>query len=264
MKGRARGTKMEETGSHWEKVWEEARERPVALVDCRQEIPCNPCEEACRRGAIRVGEDVCSPPVYDPGRCDGCGRCVALCPGMAIFLLDRRAGRGRAEVTVPWEMEKRIAEGERAWAVDERGKVLAEGKIVKVRRAGGRWPTWMVTIRVPEEWALKVRGVRFREDSLGSPEEVEEYGLPEDYPVCRCEDVTRKEMLRFLEMGFRSLTALRRSSRVGLGYCQGIYCQEHLRAELARVTRRPEEETGMFRVRPPVRPVKLGRLGGSK
>ncbi len=247
----------------WEKVWEEARERPVALVDCRQEIPCNPCEEACRKGAIRVGEDLCSAPVYDPGRCDGCGRCVALCPGMAIFLLDRRGGDGQAEVTVPWEMCGEIVEGERIWAVDGKGKVLTEGKVVKIKWMGGRWPTRLVTIRIPEERALKVRGVRFRENSVGSSEEVDqEYDLPEDYPVCRCEDVSREEVLKFLKMGLRSLTALRRSSRVGLGYCQGIYCQEQLRKELGMVTRRSEEETGMFKVRPPVRPVKLGRLGG--
>ena len=28
---------------------------PVACIECVQEIPCNPCEEACPYGAISVG-----------------------------------------------------------------------------------------------------------------------------------------------------------------------------------------------------------------
>ena len=29
---------------------------PVACIECLQQIPCNPCEEACPRGAITVGK----------------------------------------------------------------------------------------------------------------------------------------------------------------------------------------------------------------
>ena len=31
---------------------------PVAVVECYQKIPCNPCQTACRFAAIHIGEDI--------------------------------------------------------------------------------------------------------------------------------------------------------------------------------------------------------------
>ncbi len=242
--------------------WEAAEDGPVAVLDCRQRIPCNPCEEACPTGAIRVGPDICAVPRLDARACNGCGRCVALCPGMAVFLLDRRGGGGYAEVTVPYEMDGRPEAGEEVQVVDGEGKAFARGKITKARALGGRAPTFLVTVRVPEEVALKVRGVRFRLIELDSCREVDAVPTLPDFPLCRCEDVTPGRVRDILRWGMRSLPALRRASRAGLGYCQGLFCQASLREELARARGSDPEEVGSFRVRPPVRPVKLGLLGG--
>jgi len=246
----------------WERAWEESVRGPVAVVDCLEEIPCNPCEEACRRGAIVVGEDICAIPTYDPGACDGCGRCVAVCPGMAVFLLDRSGGEGRVRVTVPYEMKARMEGGREAWAVDGKGRTLGRGKIIKVRRMGKWDGTLLVTIEVPEEWALKVRGVRDRELMLEVPEELEAPRREEDFTLCRCEEISRAEVQAVLRERFYSLRSLRRFSRVGLGVCQGRFCQSLLQEQLMKATSRTTGEVGTFKVRPPVRPVKLGRLGG--
>ena len=246
----------------WARAWEKAGKGPVAVVDCREEIPCNPCEEACRRGAITVGEDICAPPRYDPDRCDGCGRCVVLCPGMAVFLLDRSGGRGTARVTVPYEMPGELREGGEAGAVAGEGKALGRGKLVRVARGGKREKTVLVTLEVPEEWALKVRGVRDRVMGLEVPDEVDGLSAVGDFYLCRCEEIPRERVREMAGWGFASLAALRRSSRVGLGYCQGRFCQAMLRDELVAMTSWGEQEVGMFKVRPPVRPVKLSRLGG--
>ena len=34
----------------------------VAVIECVQEIPCNPCENACRLGAITIGEQITNLP----------------------------------------------------------------------------------------------------------------------------------------------------------------------------------------------------------
>ncbi|MDI6874173.1 4Fe-4S binding protein [Candidatus Solincola sp.] len=249
-------------GDLWRSSWEAAVDGAVAVVDCREEIPCNPCEEACPTGAIRVGPDICAAPRFDPQACNGCGRCVALCPGMAVFLLDRREKSGFARVTVPYEMGERPVEGEEVQVVDGEGKALTGGKILKIRALGGGAPTLLVTVRVPESVALKVRGVRYRLMERDGFREVDKLPSLADYPLCRCEDVPLERVRDILRTGLKSLPSLRRASRVGLGYCQGMFCQSSLRQELAEATGREGEEIGSFRVRPPVRPVKLGFLGG--
>jgi Fe-S-cluster-containing hydrogenase component 2/bacterioferritin-associated ferredoxin len=247
----------------WAEAWEKAEKGPVAVVDCREEIPCNPCEDACVRGAIVVGEDICATPRFDASDCNGCGRCVAICPGMAVFMLDRSSKDGNARVTLPYEMCGEMTLGEDALAVDEEGKALGRGKIVSVKRMGKADRTVLVTLEVPEEWSLKVRGVRDRVMTVENPQEVEEYSREEEYHFCRCEEVSNRRVMELVGGGFHSLAALRRYSRVGLGYCQGRFCQAMLRDEMSVATNMEPEDVGTFKVRPPVRPVKLDRLGGS-
>ncbi len=249
-------------GDPWREAWEKSLSGATAVVDCVEEIPCNPCEEACRRGAIVVGDDICAPPRYDPEQCDGCGRCVASCPGMAVFLLDRSGDEGTARVTVPHEMGGGLREGGLAWAVNGEGKSLGKGKILRAANVGVKDKTGLVTLEVPEEWALKVRGVRDRVMSLEEPQKVVGYREDADYHLCRCEEISNSRIGELAEQGFHALAALRRYSRAGLGYCQGRFCQALLAGELSAATGRGTEDLGAFRVRPPVRPVRLGRLGG--
>ena len=66
---------------------ERAERGPVAVIECVQQIPCNPCEKACPFGAIEVGPDITNLPRLDLDKCRGCGICLSKCPGLAIFLL---------------------------------------------------------------------------------------------------------------------------------------------------------------------------------
>lgn len=38
---------------------------PVAVIECVQKIPCNPCEAACPAHAITVGSPITNTPVLD-------------------------------------------------------------------------------------------------------------------------------------------------------------------------------------------------------
>ena len=38
---------------------------PVAVVECVQQIPCNPCESACPLHAIHIGEPITNTPQVD-------------------------------------------------------------------------------------------------------------------------------------------------------------------------------------------------------
>ena len=59
---------------------EDFEEGPIAVIECVQEIPCNPCEEACPNGCIVVGEPITNLPRFDASECTGCGLCTEICP----------------------------------------------------------------------------------------------------------------------------------------------------------------------------------------
>ena len=76
---------------------------PVACIECLQQIPCNPCEEACPRGAITVGKEITGLPTLDEEKCNGCGICMTRCPGLAIFGLNAVYSEKTALVSFPYE-----------------------------------------------------------------------------------------------------------------------------------------------------------------
>ncbi len=131
---------------------------PVAIVDCTECIPCNPCEVACRRKAISIGRPVTNLPSLDEDACTGCGRCISRCPGLAIVVVDLSGPGNEALVSVAHELLPRPRPGEPVAAVDAEGNVLARGEVVKVRI--GHASTPVVTVRVPREVATRVRGLR--------------------------------------------------------------------------------------------------------
>ncbi len=73
------------------------------LIDCKEHIPCNPCQFACPTHAIVVGEDITELPHADPEKCVGCGACVAACPGQACFLIDPDFSESEATIDFPYE-----------------------------------------------------------------------------------------------------------------------------------------------------------------
>ncbi len=130
---------------------------PVALIDCDECIPCNPCETACVQKAIRVGHPITNRPVLDTARCTGCGRCISRCPGLAIATLDLSRPGDDARVTVAHELLPRPRRGDLVRAVDGEGKFLAMAEVIRVRM--GHASTPVVTVRVPREVATRVRGI---------------------------------------------------------------------------------------------------------
>ena len=84
--------------------------------------------------------------------------------------------------------------------------------------------------------------------------------------VCRCEEITMEEIHEWIDRGYDTVEELKRVLRVGMGPCQGRGCQDIIMREIAKKTGIPITEVEPSRVRPPVKPVKLGLLadGGEK
>ncbi len=81
-----------------------------------------------------------------------------------------------------------------------------------------------------------------------------------DMIICRCEDLTRSELLKYIHQGFTSLEELKRITRCGMGPCQGQTCQQLLIREIAAITGQSVEQITTMKVRPPLKPIKLGVL----
>jgi len=136
---------------------ERLREKPVAVVECAQEIPCNPCVDACPAGAIAVAGNINRKPRVDFQKCTGCGLCLGVCPGLAIFLLQRRENTGW--VTLPYELFP-PEQGEKVQLLDRRGQPVGDGMVEKIRRLEQHDRTLLLTLRMNGEWIYRVRGFR--------------------------------------------------------------------------------------------------------
>ncbi len=138
------------------------------VIECTQNIPCNPCQDACPRGCIRVGSDITALPVVDESSsCTGCGMCVASCSGQAIFLVNEDAGDGMATVTMPYEFLPLPEVGEKGIALSRSGEPVCDAEVVSVRSAKAFDQTHLLTIRVPKEMAMQARFYQKAEATSG-------------------------------------------------------------------------------------------------
>ena len=134
----------------------------VAVLECAQEIPCDPCEEACRSGAIQVGEPITNLPVLLEDKCNGCGLCIAACPGQAIFVVDLTYSDAEATVQLPYEFLPLPQKGEVVDGLDRAGERVCAARVVKVLNPKKFDCTPVITVAVPKEWAMVVRNIAIK------------------------------------------------------------------------------------------------------
>lgn len=128
------------------------------VMECSQNIPCNPCQDACPKGCIKIGEKITSLPAVDESAvCIGCGMCVASCSGQAIFLVEEDCGDNMATVTLPYEFLPLPQEGETGVGLGRDGNVVCEAQVVKVKTSKAFDHTNLLTIKVPKEYVMKAR-----------------------------------------------------------------------------------------------------------
>ena len=133
---------------------------PVAYIECADIFPCNPCESACPKEAIRIGDDITNLPVLDEDTCDGCGICVAACPGLAIFVVDMTHSDTEAVVRIPYELLPVPEKDQEVSCLDREGRVVTQGRIVKTVKPKAYRQTVVVWVAVPKDLAQEVRAIR--------------------------------------------------------------------------------------------------------
>jgi len=129
---------------------------PVAVIECPQSIPCDPCVEACPFCAISMN-DINDLPKIDFEKCTGCGACIGKCPGLAIFVVDMTYSDNEAVIKLPYEFSLPKT-GDIVSALDRKGEVKGNAKVVSVKKEKDK--TGVVSIAVKKNLAMEVRNIR--------------------------------------------------------------------------------------------------------
>lgn len=129
-------------------------EKGVAISECIQLIPCNPCVDSCPVDAISM-KDINSIPVIDYDRCISCGKCIGVCPGLALFIVKKTNEKGY--VTLPYEMSPIPKKGQDVEVLNRIGKTIGQGLVTKIKKAG---KTMIVTVEINKDMIMDVRNIR--------------------------------------------------------------------------------------------------------
>jgi Fe-S-cluster-containing hydrogenase component 2 len=138
---------------------------PVAVIECIQEIPCNPCETACRFDAIVVGKPITNLPRLVEEKCRGCGECIPACPGLAIFLVNRAYSPTEAAISIPYEYLPLPEVGSTVDALDRCGDRVCSGRVIRVANPQRNDNTAIVTLAVPKHYSDQVRSLKKMQDA---------------------------------------------------------------------------------------------------
>ena len=84
--------------------------------------------------------------------------------------------------------------------------------------------------------------------------------LTDDTVLCRCEEVTVRQVLALLRQGVVDIETLKTMTRISMGRCQGRNCLPTLAALIARQTGSDVAEVSLPQSRPPMRPILIGSL----
>jgi Fe-S-cluster-containing hydrogenase component 2 len=133
---------------------------PVAVIECVEEIPCNPCETACPHGAITIGHPITALPVLDIQKCKGCGLCIAPCPGLAIYLKDYRYSDDRALIMFPFEYHPLPEVGQEVVLVNRLGEDVCSGEVVRINKSKKNDRTTVVSATFDKEHFFEVVNMR--------------------------------------------------------------------------------------------------------
>lgn len=128
------------------------------VIECTQNIPCNPCQDACKKGCISIGNNITSLPVVREDQvCSGCGMCVANCSGQAIFLVNDDYEEGFGTVTMAYEFFPLPQVGDIGCACGRDGGYICEAEVVEVKNHKIFDHTNLLTIKVPVDKTMEAR-----------------------------------------------------------------------------------------------------------
>ena len=168
--------------------------RPIASIECFEEIPCNLCQKACPTSAIQIGRVPRSKnPILNESACTACGLCLTACPAGVIPMIEEREQQSLSRITLRWKGAKPWSQGEFAVILNRRGENLGSARVASIFTSPAipkmEDKTQLVTLDVPTHLVWEVRAIKrgrlpssidevfLASDRLSAPEEKVEITL---------------------------------------------------------------------------------------
>lgn len=137
-----------------------------------------------------------------------------------------------------------------------RGRIAARAAVEALAAAAAAKLPAMATLHA--DLARAERGRIFL-DTLFRPSP--QFRIPSgDTIVCRCEEVTAKDVLDSVAIGATGPNQLKAYRRAGMGPCQGRLCGLTVTELMAQARGKIPQEIGYYRLRAPVKPITLAEL----
>ncbi|MTI70470.1 MAG: 4Fe-4S ferredoxin [Firmicutes bacterium] len=141
---------------------ERLNKKAVAIIECFEKIPCNPCFTACKRKAIKEFKDINDLPKIDFEKCNGCGLCISKCPGLAIMVVDMTYSLDKALVKIPYEFLPLPKKGEVVKGLNRLGEYITDVEVINVLNSKGLDKTPIVSISIDKRYIKDIRNIRLK------------------------------------------------------------------------------------------------------
>jgi thioredoxin reductase/bacterioferritin-associated ferredoxin len=143
-----------------------------------------------------------------------------------------------------------------AGAAVVRGRIAARAAVEALAPAAAAKLASMQVLRTA--LARAERGRTFLDVLFRPPRQ---FRIPSgDTIVCRCEEVTAKDILDAVSIGATGPNQLKAYRRTGMGPCQGRLCGLTVTELMAEARGKTPQEIGYYRLRAPVKPITLAEL----
>ena len=193
------------------------------IIECNQDIPCNPCEASCKFNAIKIGNKINQQPSIDNNLCKGCGLCLTACPGRAIRLLQYNYDEDLSAITIPFEFYPHPKIGDNVEVLDSKGEFLVYGKVLLSKPSKKKINCGTISFTLKKEYAFTATALKVIKKSQSRPIHSAQTTKQTNY-VCRCEEVTREDIINLINDGHHNINDIKRLKRVGMGQCRGLSC----------------------------------------
>jgi sarcosine oxidase subunit alpha len=222
------------------------------VIHCKQQIPCNPCSTVCEEESIKMqGDPIKGRPIFD-GKCKGCMKCLAICPGLAITLVDYRKDKDNPVVFLPYEISNiQVKKGDEVNIVDVDGNPLGKYKVLGAKATKDSNKTQIVRVKIPKEFAKKAVAFTIQKKEVTQQlfEKIPLDHIQDEEIVCLCERVTAGQIRDLVKKGITDMNQIKAISRSGMGPCgqktcgnlmgQIFFAEKTARQDITNNVRRP-------------------------